>query len=507
MKTILLTRHLLTAFFLCSAIPLTTLYGADAPKMKMTTEIPASITTPDEVKTRLGTLKFTDGFPDQATVDKLYDNLDFQHAVQAYLVGLPVASVEGVCQGLTGLGPANQTVSISETLLDSKSLFLTANDNTAYTLVVLDLTAGPLIMEVPPMVLGPLDDAWFHWVTDVGITGPDKGKGGKYLLLPPGYTGEVPDGYFVAHSHTYGNILFFRTFLKDGDPKPGVESVKKLFRVYPLAKAANPPEMKFVNISGKEFNTIGPSDYSFWEAISQVIQREPGDATDPFTLGFFASIGIEKGKPFAPDERMKAILKEAAAVGDATARTITYKSRLKDAYFYPNSAWMTPFIGGSYKFEVNGARILDAYSMFFFYATGITPAMTEKMVGQGSQYAAAFVDAKGDPLDGAKTYRVHLPPNIPAKDFWSLVVYDNQTRSMLQTDQQYPSVSSQKKGLQINEDKSVDVWFGPTVPSGHESNWVQTVPGKGWNVLLRLYGPGQSWFDKTWQPGEFELEK
>jgi hypothetical protein len=133
--------------------------------------------------------------------------------------------------------------------------------------------------------------------------------------------------------------------------------------------------------------------------------------------------------------------------------------------------------------------------------------MTEKMVGQGSQYAAAFVDAKGDPLDGAKIYRVHLPPNIPAKDFWSLVVYDNQTRSMLQTDQQYPSVSSQKKGLQINEDKSVDVWFGPTVPSGHESNWVQTVPGKGWNVLLRLYGPGQSWFDKTWQPGEFELEK
>jgi hypothetical protein len=501
----ILTPPLFTAVALGFTVALTSSPGADAPKMKMTTEIPASITTPDELKTRLGTLKFTDGFPDDATVDKVYDNLDFQHAVQAYLAGLPVVSVEGVSQGLMGLGPANQTVAISETLLDSKSLFLTANDNTPYTLVALDLTDGPLVVEVPPMVLGPLDDAWFRWVTDVGITGPDKGKGGKYLLLPPGYTGEVPDGYFVAHARTYGDILFFRTFLKDGDPKPGVESVKKLLRVYPLAKAANPPEMKFVNISGMEFNTIGPADYSFWDAINKVIQREPGDVTDPFTLGFFSSIGIEKGKPFAPDERMKAILKEAAAVGDATARTITYKSRLKEAYFYPNSAWMTPFIGGSYKFEVNGARILDAYSMFFFYATGITPAMTEKMIGRGSQYAGAFVDAKGDPLDGAKTYKLHLPPDIPAKDFWSFVVYDNQTRSMLQTDQQYPSVSSQKKGLQINEDKSVDIWFGPKAPSGHESNWVQTLPGKGWNVLLRLYGPLEPWFDKTWRPGEFEL--
>jgi hypothetical protein len=216
-------------------------------------------------------------------------------------------------------------------------LFLTANDDTVYSLVWLDMTKGPLVLEVPPMVLGPLDDYWFRWVTDVGITGPDKGKGGKYLLLPPGYKGPIPTGYFVARSRTYGSILFFRTFLKDGDPKPGVESVKKLMRVYLLAEASHPPEMNFVNISGKAFNTIGPSDYSFWDAINQVIQHEPSDAMDPFTLGFLASIGIEKGKPFAPDERMKAILKEAAAVGDATARTLAYKCRTKEAYFYPNT--------------------------------------------------------------------------------------------------------------------------------------------------------------------------
>jgi hypothetical protein len=480
--------------------------NADAPgKYKMTTDIPPSITTPDKVETRIGTLNFIDGFPDKATVEKCYDNLDFQRSVQAYLSALPVVSTEGARRAVIGLGPANQTVLVSESLLDSKSLFLTANTTTPYTVLWLDTTNGPLVMEVPPEVLGPLDDAWFRWVIDVGMTGPDKGKGGKYLLLPPGYKGEVPEGYFVARSRTFGNLLFFRTFLKDGDPKPGVESVKKNLRVYPLEKPAQPPEMKFVDISGKAFNTIGPSDYSSFEYVNRVIQDEPGDAMDPDTLGVFAAIGIEKGKPFAPDARMKKILTEAAAVGDATARSLTYRCRIKDAYYYPDSAWMTLFIGGSYQFEQKGVRLLDAYSAFFFYATGITPAMSVKMVGKGSAYAGAFVDAKGSPLDGSKTYTVHLPPNIPAKDFWSFTIYDNQTRSMLQTDQQFPAVGSETKGILINPDKSVDVYFGPRAPAGKENNWIQTIPGKGFNVLLRLYGPLDPWFDKTWRPGEFEL--
>ncbi|MGC1965367.1 MAG: DUF1214 domain-containing protein, partial [Candidatus Acidiferrales bacterium] len=224
-------------------------------------------------------------------------------------------------------------------------------------------------------------------------------------------------------------------------------------------------------------------------------------------LGLFASIGIEKGKPFAPDARMKKILTEAAAVGNATSRAILYRSRMKEAYFYPGSAWVTTFAGG-YEFLLQpGVRSLDARTMFHYYATGITPAMALKMVGIGSQYAAAFIDSEGKPLDGNKTYKIHLPPNIPAKDFWSFVVYDNQTRSMLQTDQQFPSIGSQKGGIVVNPDTSVDVWFGPIAPKGHEANWVQTVSGKGWNVLFRLYGPLQPWFDKTWKPGEFELVK
>jgi hypothetical protein len=475
-----------------------------SPRMKMTTDIPPSITTPDEVQTRIGTLKFFDGFPDKATVDKVYDNLDFQRGVQAYLTALPAVSIEGARGGVTGLGPENQTALIAEQLLDSRSLFLTANTTTPYTVLYLNAKDGPLVLEIPPAVLGPLDDAWFRWVTDVGITGPDKGAGGKYLLLPPGYTGQVPDGYFVARSRTFGNLLFFRTFLKDGDPKPGVDSVKKNLRVYRLDQAANPPEMKFVDISGKAFNTIGPSDYSAFEYLNRTIQNEPSDAMAPDTLGIFAAIGIEKGKPFNPDARMKKILVDAAAVGDATARTLTYQCRIKDAYYYPSSAWITPFIGGSYKFEQNGVVNLDAKDLFFFYATGVTPAMTEKMIGEGSQYAGAFVDARGNPLDGGKLYRVHMPPNIPIKNFWSLTAYDNQTRSMLQTDQQFPAVGSLTKGLLVNADGSVDVYFGPRAPAGKENNWVQTIPGKGWSTLLRLYSPLEPWFDKTWRPGEIE---
>lgn len=479
-----------------------------APKMKMTTDIPPQITTPDSVETRLGTLKFFDGFPDDATVEKVYDNLDFSRGVQAFLNAMPGASVYAFREGLHSLGADNQTVLITETLMDSKSLFLTPNTETVYSLMWLDLKDGPLVIETPPNILGIIDDHWFNYVGDVGNAGPDRGKGGKFLLLPPGYEGKVPEGYFVFRSATFGNVFFWRGFLVNGDPKPAVESTKKFAKVYPLAKANNPPTMKFLNVSGKAFNTIHANDFSFFEEVNHIVQEEPNAALNPETLGLLAAIGIEKGKPFAPDARMKKILTEAAAVGNATARAAVFRSRLKDAALFPNSAWSTPFVGGSHEFlSQPGVRNLDARTFFFYYATGITPAMAAKMVGAGSQYAGAFVDSQGKPLDGSKTYKIHLPPNIPAKDFWSFVVYDNQTRSMLQTDAQFPSLGSQSKGIVINPDTSVDVYFGPTASAGHESNWVQTVPGKGWNVLLRLYGPLQPWFDKTWKPGEIELVK
>ena len=473
-------------------------------KPRMATDIPASITTPDSVETRLGTLRFFDGFPDEATVHTVYDNLDFQRGVEVFLSAMPAASMSAIRSGLGAFGPYNRTVLIAETLLDARSLVLTANTETVYVAGWLDTHDGPLVLEVPPRMLGTIDDAWSRYVTDLGAPGPDRGAGGKYLLLPPGYADDAPDGYFVLRPRTYGHVLFCRGFMEHGDPRPAAESIRAGFRIYPLAAAENPPAMDFVQMSGAPINAIFASDASFFEQVAAVVHDEPLDAVEPEMRGLLASIGIRRDAPFAPDERMRGILAEAAAVGNATARALAFSTRERSAHAYPDSAWKLPWIGNDYEFSPGGVLDLDARVTFFYPVFGITPAATVKMVGVGSQYVLTERDAAGHYLDGAKAYRLHLPPGIPVKDFWSVTVYGPQTRSMLQTDQRFPSMGSQHAGLEVSPDTSVDVFFGPEPPQG-EANWVQTIPGKGWFTMLRLYGPLEPWFDGTWRPGEIEL--
>jgi hypothetical protein len=360
---------------------------------------------------------------------------------------------------------------------------------------------------MPAGVLGVIDDSWFRFVTDIGPLGPDKGNGGKFLLLPPDYKGDIPDGYFVLHSRTYGHWCFFRVFIESGDMEKAIEYAKKNYRAYPLALADNPPAMNFMNFSGVFFNTVHANNFLFYEEVNEVIQEEPLEAVESEVRGLLASIGIQKGKPFTPDARMKSILTDAAAVGNATARAINFSTRNEEAYYYPNSAWKAVFEGNDYKFSPGGVLNLDAKTLYYYMATGSSPSWVEKMVGQLSQYIFTEHDAEGHYLDGGKSYHMKLPPNIPAKRFWSLLVYDPQTRSMLQTDQQFPSISSLKKDIIVNPDSSVDVWFGPEPPAGKEANWIQTVPGKGWWIMLRIYGPLDPWFDKTWKPGEIEMMK
>ncbi|MDG2186140.1 MAG: DUF1254 domain-containing protein [Mariniblastus sp.] len=477
------------------------------------TPIPSEIMTPDEVQTeQLGTLSFFDGMPEPSTVEKVYENLDRMRGVEAFLDLVPLASIEAMRRGMesVGIDKANKVL-LFEELMDSNALFLTGNTDTIYAIGLLNLERdGPTVVEIPPGAgPGTVNDAYFRFVVDMGAPGPDKGKGGKYLILPPGYEGDVPKGYFVANSRTYVNWLPLRGFLKDGKTDAAVKMWTEGLKIYPLADAANPPALEVVNGTGKVMNTIHANDFSFYAEIDDVIQREPIEFLDPEIRGNLASIGIEKGKSFKPDERMKRILTDAVAVGNATARALAFRPRSKTIRYYgPKSAWFSAFDGADYRWLIDqgkGGRNKDARTLFFYIATVNTPAMVLEMVGAGSQYALAATDDQGEYLDGSKTYQVDIPADVPAKDFWSLVVYDPQTRSMLQTGQLYPSKNNQRnRDMKPNADGSTTIWFSPEAPTGHEANWIQTVPGKGWFVCLRLYGPLKPWFDKTWRPGEIE---
>jgi hypothetical protein len=519
-------------------------------------QIPPSITTPDRAESSIGTLEYGDGAPSKETVAKAYDYLDLMHGVEAFVNAYQGASVASIFKGLENAGIPNNTALIFSELMDAKSLFLTANADTIYFWVNLDVTKGPIVVETPPLALGVVDDMWFQWVTDFGLPGPDRGEGGKYLFVPPDYKGELPvSGYFVQKMRTTRATMLGRSFLEKNDPKPVVAMIKKTLKIYPYlpggygtsigsalegkATLARTPDhkldwaflrpdepAKFTEGTGKVMNTVPPNDFSYFELINDLVQKEPVGALDPEILGSLAAVGIVKGKAFNPDTRIKRILTDAAAIGTAAARTLLWHPRPAEGFsYYPDSAWSTMLWAGGYNFETpppevsatgtitvnppTGARTLNSRSSFFFYATFITPAMIMRLTGIGSQYIAAFVDSKGEYFDGGKTYKVTLPPNIPAEKFWSLTLYDNQTRSMLDTPQRYPRAGSQDyptPAAVANSDGSTTVYFGPSKPAGiSDGNWIQTVPGKGWSTLLRLYSPLEPFFTKAWRPSEIEL--
>ncbi|MFZ0102371.1 MAG: DUF1254 domain-containing protein [Pseudolabrys sp.] len=507
--------------------------------------IPPSLITPDKVETRIGPLQFKDGAPSVDTAAKIYDALDFTRGLDAFLNSYGGASAYAIRKGFLGIGAEDNTVVLFPELMDSRSLFLTANADTIYYLAVVDLTKGPMVVEQPSKGLGTINDMWFGWIIDVGFPGPDRGEGGRYLLLPPGYDGPVPDGgFYVARSKTTRVLYAARAFLADNDPKAPVENIKKSMKIYPytpggfgtsiatalegkvrLEANAPIPATKFVEASGKSFNTIPPSDHSFFEMIDANIQQEPADSYNPELAGQLAAIGIVKGKPFNPDARMRKILTDAAAVGNAAGRVLNWRpSESLGWNYYPGSSWANMLWQGGANFETpppmitkeglfkplppTGARTLDSKTAFYYGYTLDSPGMIMRLPRVGSQYLMGFLDGNKNDLDGGKTYKVTLPKDIPAAAFWSFTVYDNQTRSMLDTPQRYPRAGSQNypsPAAEPNADGSITVYFGPTQPAGvKRGNWIQTVPGKGWFALLRLYSPLESFFTKEWRLSEIE---
>lgn len=488
-------------------------------KYKNTTEIPASITTPDVVETSIGTLNFFDGVPTKETAELVYDNLDRMRGVDVFLKCMPAASVRQLMKGPEEIGVDNYNkVLILDKLMDSKPLFLTANTTTLYSFPSLNMKeTGPIVLEVPAGMLGAFNDAWFRYMQDIGPFGPDKAKGGKYLVVPPNYEGDIPNGYFVVKSKTYRVWVFMRAFIENG-LEAAVNNIKQNLKIYPLSLKDNPTAMEFISGTGKSFNTIHDNDFNFYRHINDVIQEEPLEMIDVETRGLLASIGIEKGKPFNPDKRMKRILTDAVAIGNATARSIVWYPRTEGSVdnmagvkVYPgtDSKWIMAWVDRNVFFTGKDGHTMnsDARVMFHYPYTAVTPAMAVPRLGIGSDYAIAYVDSKNKPFDGSKNYKLHIPANPPAKNFWSVTIYDSQTRSMLQTDQSYPAVGSQNKGIVQNEDGSFDIYFGPESPANYENNWLQTIPGKSLFVMLRIYGPLEEWHNRTWRPGEVELVK
>lgn len=484
---------------------------------KQTTMIPPGITTPNSVTTSIGELKFIDGAPLPETAELVYDNLDRMRGVDAFLKGIPAASVYQLMMGPKEIGADNYNkVMIMDGLMDSKPLFLTGNTSTLYVIPTLDLKKdGAMVLEAPMGMLGAFNDAWFRYIEDIGPFGPDKGQGGKFLVLPPDYDGVIPEGYFVVKSRTFKVWIFMRGSIANG-LDVAVKNVKENLKIYPLSLADKPLPMEFISATNKSFNTIHDNDINFYKHLDHVIQEEPLEMIDPELRGLFASIGIEKGKKFAPDERMTRILTDAVAIGNATARSIVWYPRTEGSVdnmdgiqIYPDtkSSWIMAWVDKNVFFNGKDGHTMnsDARVMFHYPYTAVTPAMAVSIPGKGSDYGIAFVDANKKPFDGTKTYRIHVPANVPAKDFWALTIYDTQTRSQLQTNQAYPSVGVQTEGIKQNEDGSYDIYFAPEAPKGLENNWLQTIPGKSWFVALRLYGPQENWINKTWRPSEVEL--
>jgi hypothetical protein len=532
---------LLAAALLCAIPALPQIAAAQT-----ATAIPPAITTPDKVETRIGTLEFKDGAPSVATAEKVLDSLDYIRGVDAFMNSFSGASAYAIRKGFQSIGAEDNTVVIFSDLMDSNSLFLTANADTIYNLAVIDLTKGPMVIEVPPKALGTVNDMWFGWIIDIGGPGPDRGQGGKYLILPPDYDGPLPDnGFFVGRSKTNHILYGVRAYLENNDPKPAAALIKERLKIYPYTPGGygtsiatalegkvrlevNPPipQQKFVEASGKSFNTIPPNDFSYFEMINELVQMEPATSTSPELLGQLAAIGIVKGKPFSPDARMKKTLTEAASVGNAAGRIFNWRaSEIPGWALYPGSMWASMLWEGGYNFETppplitkegyfkqlpaTGARTLNSRTAFYYGYTLDSPGMIMRLPNVGSQYLMGFMDADKNPYDGGKTYKVTLPKDIPAAAFWSFTLYDNQTRSMLQTPQRFPRAGSQSypsPAAVADADGSTTIYFGPTKPAdAKDGNWIQTMPGKGWFMLLRLYSPKESFFTKEWRPTEVTL--
>jgi hypothetical protein len=462
---------------------------------------------PDVIGTSFGTLNFElEAYPTEATVQRIYDELDLQRATQAYLDFYPTlamyASLKGQIRDFSMKCSSDIAVAPGPGLTPSE-LYLTGNNSTVYASGSLDLKLdGATVMEVPAGMYGTANDAAYKFLVDFGFVGPDGGKGGKYLFLPPGYNGNIPEGYFAIKSPGYRVFVMMRGWGEVGTGEKAVDFFKQNLKIYPLASGFR--QGNYINSNGIGLNSLVPEDGSAFEMLNEIIQYEPKELFGEEQLGRLASLGIVIGKPFHPDDRMVRIFDKGAKLGTAMCRAILYVSRFADSFYWPDRHWEKMFLFNT-TFVRDGVSDIDARVRWHYSGVVVSPNLISTTPGAGTAYVAAFRDNNGLYLDGSKNYILHVSSNIPVKNFWAVTAYDPCTRSLLDAGGNVNKTVGNRTNPVVNPDGSVDVYFAPEAPKGKENNWVPTNPEKGFFLVFRFYGPLEGIIDKTWKLNDLEL--
>lgn len=449
-------------------------------------------------------------FPAAEAAEAARNQADFERAVTAYRFWYPTVSCEGIFNGNREKG-IRDNESIIILSAGPRQVAFTANSDTPYGAGALDLSAGPFVVEIPPgPLIGLADDHHQGWILDMGLPGPAGPKGGKHLILPPGYEGKVPEGYFTGRSNSNKVLIAIRSLPAGGDVAKAMEALRSI-RVYPLSTAADPKPLKFIDGTDKAFDGTclrWEDNLQFWETLHGVLNAEP--LVDKFLpmYGLLAALGIERGKPFAPDARMKVILESAAKAGRDQMLVSAFASSRPDRFPWTDRKWeWLGLVPESVQFETKSGLDLEARDRWFIQAIVTSPAMFRRSSGAGSLYWLGHRDTSGAFVDGGKTYKLTVPLPVPAGLFWSVTVYDAQTRSEIATPQDRAALRSLFELKETGEAKSIDLYFGPEAPAGQEGRWIRTIPGRGWFTYFRIYGPQQAAFDGQWRPGDFQAVK
>ncbi|MCG7972188.1 MAG: DUF1254 domain-containing protein [Candidatus Thiodiazotropha taylori] len=455
------------------------------------------------VETRIGELAFINGYPSESSVVKLYEEMDFQRAVQAYLWGLPMVEMAEWQKAQKDIFKAGTNDFVTYLDFKQKLGILTANATTPYMMAFPNLKeTGPMVFEIPPgPTAGGLLDFWQRPFSDLGQTGPDKGEGAKYLILGPGDPDMNPEGYIVVRSPHWNVFLGHRVLHPDTKM---AATITKAHKLYPYSERTDPKPTRFISSAGIDWEAFQSRGLTYFTRLASILEIEPVEPRDYIMMAMLRPLGIMPGVAFAPDARQKAIFEQAAIVGEAMARANSYAKRFEGAQVWEGKHWEKALFISDTDQDLETHTQLDERASWFYEAIGVTDGMMGKMVGAGQVYLEAQKDGDGEWLDGGKAYKISVPPNAPVKQFWSFTVYDNDDRCLIDSGE-LPDKSS-RMDLVKNSDGSVDLYFGPIPPKDPalKKNWVKTVTGEGWFTYFRLYAPTEAYFDGSWQLPDIE---